>query len=99
MSRWFRHSRRTLPINLSHTALARGAKRGSDDVNLGASSDRGKVWTLFLIVIADQMLGTLSERGGFPQLLSDPFIGGVTGHADVDDPTRTMTETIRQRFG
>src|SRR5947209_7527360 len=71
---------------------ARGTKRCFDDLNLGTSGHRGKVRTVFLVVIADQVLGTLSEWGGFSQLLSHPFVGGVPGHADVDDPARAQLD-------
>src|SRR3954447_3926285 len=83
----------TLAANAADKAFtnrvgARGTIRCFDDLNLRASSDGGKMLTVFLVIITDQMLGTLPERGGFTQLLSDPFVGGVTGHADVDHPAR-----------
>src|SRR5258706_11243113 len=71
---------------------ARGTKRCFDDVNLGTSGYCGKVLTVFLVIIADQRLGTLPERGGFAQLLSHPFVRRVTSHADVDDPARTQLD-------
>jgi hypothetical protein len=39
----------------------------------------------FVVVIANQVLGCLSIRGGFSQLLPDPRIGRRPGHAYVDD--------------
>ena len=70
----------------------RGTKRRFDDINLGASDRCGKVLTVFLVIIADEVLGAFSERGGFSQLLGDPFVCWVTGHADMDDPARAQLD-------
>src|SRR5690349_10478807 len=65
--------------SFTYRVRARSTKRRFNDINLGASGHCGKMLTIFLVIIAHQMLGTLPEWGGFSQLLSHPFVGGVTG--------------------
>jgi hypothetical protein len=53
-------------IPFTNRVGARGTIRCFDDLNLGTCGRSGKMLTIFLIIITDQMLGTFTERGGFP---------------------------------
>jgi hypothetical protein len=52
----------------------------------GRRRDAGEGRPVLAVAIADELAGTLIERGGLAQLLGDPGVGRVARDADVDDP-------------
>lgn len=57
----------------------RGLKRGGDDIDPSTRRDIGKVDAVLIIIIADQMLGALTEGRHVAQLLGHPLVGGLSG--------------------
>jgi hypothetical protein len=46
----------------------------------GWDNQLGKQRAIFLVSVVDEILRTLTPRGGLPQVLGQPFIGGRIGH-------------------
>lgn len=56
-----------------------------EHLGVGTAGDTRKKRTELCIVITDEESRGLSIRGGFSELLSNPGIGGMAGHPNMDD--------------
>jgi len=65
-------------------------QRCGEDLDLSTRRDFGKVQAVFGIVIADQLLGSLTERRRLAQLLSYPLVRRMASHPQLDYPPRTQ---------
>ena len=63
-------------------------KRRFQNGDACAYGEAREVLAELAIVVADQIPRMLSKRSSFAQLLSDPGIGGMPCHADVNHPSR-----------
>ncbi len=61
---------------------------GGNDVDVSTGSDRCKMRPILVIIVADQMLGTLIERRCFAQLLGRPGIGRMAGNTHMNHAPR-----------
>jgi hypothetical protein len=54
---------------------SRGFEGGFDLLGSAGSGHGRKLFTILLVIVANEILGTFSLRCGFPKLLSHPGIG------------------------
>jgi hypothetical protein len=57
-------------------------------VDAGGLGDAGEDRPVLAVMVEDEVLGVLTERSGFTQLLGHPGVGRVSGDADVYHSTR-----------
>src|SRR5258706_13387175 len=76
-------------MNLSQIELALGAPKGVLRTSmLVPAAGLGKMLTILLVVVADQVARALPERGGVAQLLSDPGVARMRRDTDLNHPPR-----------
>ena len=46
-----------------------------------------KLTAIFFVIVANKKLGTFAKGRSFSQLLRNPQLGRMTGHADMNNPT------------
>lgn len=67
------------------TVLPRTADAGSDWLNPAAGQQFANSGAEFGIAVEDGIAERAGKREGFPQLLSDPIAGGMSGGIEVED--------------
>jgi hypothetical protein len=79
----------TLPADTAEEVLAAGigpgsSKGSSEYLNPAGYRDASQLRTVLAVVITDQIARFHTKRGRFTQLLGDPLVGRMLGHAQVD---------------
>jgi hypothetical protein len=69
------------------------------DIDRGSLSNRGKTLPIVPVVVPNEILGALLKRGRFAQLLSNPSIRWMTGHAQMDNASRTEFDDDKDEKG
>jgi hypothetical protein len=59
-------------------------------------SDPRKGWTVLAVVVADEVSWSFRKGCCFSQLLGDPGIGWVSGHAEMDEASRAELDDDEQ---
>ena len=84
------HIVQTIPFQATDEAFTNGIGAwrsfgGLDGFDAGMLDEPGKQRPELLVSIVDEVFGVLVPRGGFSQLLGDPFIGGGAGNSGDND--------------
>jgi hypothetical protein len=75
----------------------RRTERGFNDLNPAASSHRGKMLPILLVVVSDEVLGATTKRRGFTLLLGNPGIGRVARYAQMNHPPRAKVNDHKDK--
>ena len=79
-----------LPADTAEEALAArigsgGTDRSLENCDASRCGNASQLGTVRAVVIAHAGARCLSKRGGFTEVLGDPFVGRMPGHPDVDN--------------
>ena len=66
----------------------RSPDRRTEDFDPGSDGDSSEVRTVLRVIVTNQILGCLTERGCLSQLLGDPLVIRRPCYADMDDASR-----------
>ena len=69
---------------------ARGVRRSFKNLNVTRLSNPSEAHTKLAIVITDEVLWPHTKGGGFPKLLCNPSVCGISCHTDMDHFARVQ---------